>query len=132
MKKLLFAALLLSPSLATAQGVDYYESTRDVIRSSATIPLILVSSHTPTLVDTPQMEGSFITEIQNRDGSAAICCAFDVNMSTVTTSARGKSCRQVAANGGTWVVKRWWQNLRLYCQTLSTSGTSPVVVTQGR
>lgn len=122
---------MLIPAAASAQISTQFDSSKTVIKSSATIPVILVSSYTPTLVDTPQLAGSFVAEIQNRDASNAICCGFDAAFSTVTATAQAKGCRQIAANGGTWVVSRWWQNLRLYCQTLGTSGTSPVAVTQG-
>lgn len=133
MNKLFFFAVMLLATIsveARAQSTGQYLADKSVIRSSVPINSVMVSSYTPTLVDT-QIAGSFVVEVQNRDASNAICCAFDIAMSTVTASAQGKSCRQVAANGGTWVVNRWWQNLKMYCQTLSTSGTSAVVLTQG-
>ncbi len=133
MRKSMFAALAFLTLAASARAQsDVVNVSQAVIKSSATIQTILVSSYTPTLVDTPQLVGSFAVEIQNRDASSAICCAFDVAFSTVVTAANGKGCRQIAANGGTWTVSRWWQNLRLYCQTLGTSSTSPVAVTQGK
>lgn len=134
-----FASLALPiifAGAAMAQSSDVYSGDRGVCKSSGTIPIVLVSSYTPTLVDTPQIEGSFAVEIQNRDASNKICCAFDVAFTT-TTTAHQKGCRELSAAtstnaGGAWVVQRWWQNLRLYCQSLSTTGTSPVAVTQCR
>lgn len=133
MRKVLIAlALLAAAARPSAAQVDRFLPDQNVIRSSVTIVVVLVSSYTPTLVDTAQMEGSFAAEVQNRDASNGVCCAFDAAFSTVTASAQGKGCRQIAANGGTWSVQRWWQNLRLYCQSFSTTGTSAVAVTQGK
>ncbi len=130
MRTFLFALSILAMTAAPSKA-DPFNSGATVIRSSITIPVVMVSSYTPTLVDT-QMDSSFVVEVQNRDASAAICCAFDAAFSTVTTSAQAKGCRQIGANGGSWSISRWFQNLKVYCQTLGTSGPSPVTFTQGK
>lgn len=122
-------AILSAPS-ALAQ-TETLNPEQAVIRSSATVVTILISSSAPTLVDSPQLAGSFVAEIQNRDDSNSVCCAFDSVFSTVTTSAQARGCRQIPA-GGSWSISRWWQNLRIYCQTLGITGTSPLAVTQGK
>ena len=133
MKKTMLALcliVLVAPSLSAQPAI--YNDDQSVLRSSGTIVTVLVSTYTPTLVDTPQLSGSFAVEVQNRDASNKVCCSFDAVFSTVTASAQAHGCRSIAADGGTWVVARWFQNLRLYCQSLGTSASSPVAVTQGK
>jgi len=134
MRKLLLtcAVLLALPALAVAQAPGVYQNSRVVVRSSVTIETVLVSSYTMTAVETNKMSGAFISEVQNLDASNDVCCSFSAAASTVTASAQGQGCRRVAKDLGTWVIQKWWQNLSLYCQTLNTSGTSPVAITQGR
>lgn len=111
---------------------DILNPEQEVIRSSVTIMLVSIASHTMTRVDSPQMSGSFVAEIQNNDTSDDACCAFDVAATTATGSVTGKSCRVVQKNGGTWVIQRWFQNLALYCQSFNTSSAKKVVITQGK
>ena len=132
MKKAMFALcliVLVAPSLSAQPAI--YNDDQSVLRSSGTIVTVLVSTYTPTLVDTPQLSGSFAVEVQNRDASNKVCCSFDAVFSTVTASAQAHGCREIAS-GGAWSVSRWFQNLRLYCQSLGISASSPVAVTQGK
>ena len=133
MRKLLIAAAFgaFLPTFASAQP-EILNPEQAVIKSSATIVLVSISSSAMTRVDTPQLSGSFVAEIQNNETTDDACCAFDVAATTSTASATGKSCRVIYKNGGTWVVQRWYQNLALYCQTLSTSAAKKVVITQGK
>lgn len=132
-KKLIFSAFLLAvvPISSFAQP-EILNAEQEVIRSSVTIVLVSIASHTMTRVDTPQMAGSFVAEIQNNDTTDDACCAFDSAASTSTASANSKSCRWVYHGGGTWVVSRWFQNLVIYCQTFNTSGAKKIHVTQGK
>ena len=136
MKKTFFAGLLSACLFGLASnaiaGNDRPNPSQEVVVDTGTIVLVLVSSHTMTEVDTPTLEGSFVAEIQNPSTTDAICCSFEVSASTVTASAQGQSCRWIPKNYGTWTVSRWWRDITLYCQTASTTGTGPVVVTQGK
>lgn len=126
----LFLGLLASPAMAETD--DVFLPSKTIVKSSATIYNVAITSYVMTRIDSPQLSGSFVAEIQNNDTADDACCSFDIQASTVTSSATGKSCRVVAKNGGTWVVSRWWQNLALYCQTLKTSAAAKIVVVQGR
>lgn len=133
MKKLILAVavMVVGAAFAGAQETDYVNEARDVIKSSIPIITVNVSSFAMTNVDSTQLAGSFVVEIENRDSTNDICCAFNASASTVTAN-NGNGCRVVSHGYGTWAVKRWWKNILVYCQSFSTSGTSTVALTQGR
>lgn len=138
----LLIALLLSPMLALAQTPGTVNVEQDVFKSSVTIFSVSVSQAF-IMVDTGpngtagKMTDSWFVEVQNLSDSQ-VCCSFDTG--SVTTAGSLKSCVRIdtaptaSASGfnATKRWKRWAQNLNLFCRSLKTSGSSEIIVTQGK
>lgn len=135
MKKIILSSLLFFGVCAQAFAAnDRPDPSQSVIKSSVTIMLIEITSHTWTQVPTTQMAGSFTLELQNPSTSWTTCCTFDNESSTDTTKgAIGKACRIIPKDNGTWVIQRWWRDLTTYCRVINTNaGNSTILATQGK
>jgi hypothetical protein len=123
MKKIFPAILVvLLPSLVAAQvSSTYFDPSKSVMRSSATVFTVIISTGHFTLVESAatRMVGSDYIMIQSTYGNGPFCCSFESDASAQVTADGGKGC--IAARrdpGGTYYsieFRRWWQNLKAYC-----------------
>lgn len=142
MKSIIIALLILAASSASAQ-VEVYSPDKSVARSSGTIRVVQVSSQTFTLIETstnvPTANSAFVLLpgsdyiLLQSTGTTGFCCGYEVDSSTsITVGAKGCVQAKKESGGGFYELemRRWWQNLRLYCLSNSLSSHSILRVLQ--
>lgn len=119
--------------VARAQNVDAPNLAQVVIRDSATIVDVQASSYTFVQVDTPVLRGSNYVLIESTN-TAGFCVAFTVNASTVAGASNPCMRARYEPTSARWwfEIRRWWQNLPIYAQSFSTTGTTELRILQGR
>ena len=129
MKKTLIAfALLLGLAGSAAAQNDRPMLNQRVMKSSGTIQLVAITSHTWTQVDSNQLAGSWEVVLKSTD-AVNFCCAFDTASSTITASAQGQSCIDGDLDPSSsiykLIIRRWSQNLPIYCRSMSEIANIP-------
>lgn len=120
MRTIILSALMALATNAFAQ-TEHFFPDKAIARSSMTVVIVTASTGSFTLTDTPQMEGSDRVVIQSTYAAAGFCCSAEAAATSGTTAgARGCIRAKQEPGGGFYEleVRRWWQNLRLYCKGL--------------
>ena len=132
--KLFVVAALAAAALAAAPAQAQVLRDQDVIVDSATIRSVTLGTASFVQIDTAHLDRSFYVLIENLDPGYAICVTFDANASSSAGAANGCIRIDSRASGfnNRLLLKRWAQNLVIYAKSLSNSGSSEVVILQGR
>lgn len=120
-KSLLLLSLLALPGVARAQSPDVFVAGKTIDKSSAAVVVVTASTSAFTLTDAPQMTGSDLVIVQSTYAAGAFCCSSESDATSANT-AGGKGCIRAKKEPGLGFyeleVRRWWQNLRVYCKGL--------------
>lgn len=134
------AVLTISANAQT----EAFLGDKDIAKSSGTVRIVVISSSAFTLLETSTnvaaayggfvlLPGSDHAVLQSTHAGGQFCCSFEADGSTSIVSG-AKGCLQAEKeNGGGFYkmeVKRWWQNLRLYC--LSLANNAPIALRLGQ
>lgn len=134
MRKTLIVLSMLALAGAARAQTEAYSPDKEVAKSSGTVRVVSVSSQTFTLIETstnvPSAYSSFVllpgsdyAILQSTHAGGSFCCSFEADASTsITPGAKGCLQAKKESGGGFYEfeVRRWWQNLRLYCISMRT------------
>lgn len=128
-KGLIFAAALLSLMPAPARAQDSLLPDKIVTKSSATVNAVRVSTSAFGVADTPLLAGSDYVVIQSTYAGGAFCCSDESSATSAETAGKGCLRAKREAGGGfyEYTVRRWAQNLRVYCKGLDLLNAAFIV-----